>query len=107
MMKQLMSITNKDHILLRSRAIECAGIIAAAVGKEAFAVLHASLFKAQYLCYISSCKTHSILLFFSVCPLFDDTASVAIFYGCSSEGTKTSQFCGPSRIYLQLLWKCC
>lgn len=37
MMKQLMSITTKDHILLRSRAIECAGIVATAVGKDAFA----------------------------------------------------------------------
>jgi hypothetical protein len=42
MMKQLMNITNEDQILLRSRAIECAGIVAFAVGKEAFAVLSLS-----------------------------------------------------------------
>jgi hypothetical protein len=65
MMKQLMSITNKDHILLRSRAIECAGIIAAAVGKEAFTVLH-FLIRTKSLLSIFMCNSLDSLCFFDV-----------------------------------------
>eukprot|EP00029_Vermamoeba_vermiformis_P008700 TRINITY_DN4146_c0_g1_i1.p1 TRINITY_DN4146_c0_g1~~TRINITY_DN4146_c0_g1_i1.p1 ORF type:complete len:813 (+),score=278.89 TRINITY_DN4146_c0_g1_i1:130-2568(+) len=36
MMKQLMTIAHHDQLLLRSRATECAGIVALAVGKENF-----------------------------------------------------------------------
>jgi len=37
-MQQLMGITAPEQLVLRSRAIECIGVICNSIGKEAFAV---------------------------------------------------------------------
>jgi hypothetical protein len=48
MMKQLMTIGHHDQLLLRSRATECAGIVALAVGKENFRVSSMNVIQARY-----------------------------------------------------------